>query len=112
MSDQPARSTCRQRDRLEPAVRGTAGQDVADVDGVSRMRMTAADDGAAERCGAVAMVMAANVVLLAASESIDLWYRLRPHPLGATMALKDQWKSAPVNSICWSLARARAERIR
>jgi hypothetical protein len=51
MSDQPARSTCRQRHRPEPAVRRTEGQAAADVDGV--LGMMTADDGAAERRGAI-----------------------------------------------------------
>ena len=45
-------------------MRRTEGQAAADVDGV--LGMMAADDGAAERCGA--MVMAANVVLVAVSD--------------------------------------------
>ena len=48
----------------EPAVRRTEGQAAADVDGV--LGMMTADDGAAERRGA--MVMAANVVLVAVSD--------------------------------------------
>ena len=64
MSDQQARSTCRQRHRLEPPVRRTEGQAAADVDGM--LGMMVADDGAAERRGA--MVMAANVVLVAVSD--------------------------------------------
>ena len=92
-------------------MRGTVGQDAADVDGVPRMR--AADNGAAERCGAVAMVMAANVALVAASDRSISGVAHAHDRLGATMALKDQWKSAPVNSVCWPYAHARrAERIR
>ena len=105
------------------------GQAAADVDGV--LGMMAADDGAAERCRA--MVMAANVVVVAVSyrdlgvgecragRSI-VWRRMScrsqcrieilggahaPEPLGATMALKDQWKSVLVHSNRWPHARAR-----
>ena len=47
--------------------------------------MRAADDGAAERCGADVMVMAANVVLLAASDRAISGVGYAPDPLGATM---------------------------
>ena len=67
--------------------------------------MMVADGGAAKRRGA--MVMAANVVLVAVSDR-SISVSLRPEPLGAVTALKDQWKSAPVNSIGWPHARARA----
>ena len=68
--------------------------------------MMVADDGAAERRGA--MVMAANVVLVAVSDRPICGVAPRPEPLGAVTALKDQWKRAPVNSIGWPHARARA----
>jgi hypothetical protein len=55
------------------------------------------------------MVMAANVVLLAASDRSISGVGYAPDPLGATMVLKDQWKSAPVNSIGWPYARARRQ---
>jgi len=64
VSDRPARSTCRQRHRLRAGGAAHRGQAAADVDGV--LGMMAADDGAAERRGA--MVMAANVVLVAVSD--------------------------------------------